>query len=203
MEINYRKPIVYMGRLAKSKGVDLLLHAYYELYKRNSGLLPPLWIIGGNNLEINALRKDGVSLDKIIELENKNLIFWWGHLPHKFLPYILRHCAIFCFTSIYEPGGRTILEAMACGLPVIASPQGLAEEVIENYENGIIIQERSPTIWADTIEMLLKNKKIAQKIGKNAKKTVKEKFLIAHFQERHWDIYKKYFSSHIKNQPKI
>jgi glycosyltransferase involved in cell wall biosynthesis len=194
MEINYKKPVVYMGRLAKSKGVDLLIHAYYELYKRSIDFLPPLWIIGGNSLETNEIRTDAILIDKVIELESKNSIFWWGQLPHKILPYILRNCSIFCFTSVYEPGGRTILEAMACGLPVIATAQGFAEEVIENYKNGIIIQKRDPQLWANAIETLLKDKKIARKIGKNARETVKQKFKMSHFYERHWEIYKNYLN---------
>jgi glycosyltransferase involved in cell wall biosynthesis len=194
MKISSQKPVIYMGRVAESKGIDLLIHAYYKLLERRLSCLPPLWIIGGNNSEINAMRTNGMFIDKVTELESNNLIFWWGQLPHKFLPYILRHCSIFCFASVYEPGGRTILEAMACGLPVIAAPQGLADEVIENYQNGIILQKRDPEVWADTIEMLLKDKTTAQRIGKNARKTVKEKFLMTHFYARHWEIYKKYLN---------
>ncbi len=105
-------------------------------------------------------------------------------------------CSLFCFASRYEPGGRTILEAMAIGLPVIATPQGFAPEIIKEGINGFIIEEEAQQKWTERIKFLLSNKEIAQKIGEEAQKIIKDNYTMDHFFSRHWEIYKEF-------QPKI
>lgn len=189
MNINSKRPIVYFGRLEKHKGLNLLLKSYNILYNKNVSIIPPLWIIGGNYKEISFFKEQYHLRKMIRKYENKNLIFWWGQLPHDLLPLLLRHCSMFCFTSYYEPGGRTILEAMAIGLPIIATPNGIAKETINHGINGFIVKSNEPEEWANYMEFILENRGIAKKMGSISKKIIKSRFTMKHFYKKHWDIY--------------
>lgn len=182
---NKKKPIVYFGRLSDSKGVNILIEAYHLLYRE--GLTNPLWIIGGNCNEINHLKQ--ICKDQSVELEEDGKIFWWGHIPHQFVPLILKKCSIFCFTSNYEPGGRTILEAMACGLPVIATRCGFAKEIIVENWNGKIVDENTPQMWVKSIKSIINDKDKCEIMGQNAKNIIESRYSMNNFYQKHWQCY--------------
>ena len=186
-----RKPILFIGRIIESKGLKELISAYYEVTKEIPNC-NPLWIIGGNNLEIKEMQEKSEIIKAVEGLTLSNQIFWWGHLPHNILPYIIRKCLFSCFPSKYEPGGRTILEAMACGLPVIASPFGFAEEIVITGKTGILIETGTQKEWSDKIGYLISNPLLAEEMGKNAKQVIRDNFNMDIFQKRHLEIYLKF-----------
>lgn len=189
MIANLKLPFVYFGRLAASKGVALCIEAAFTLRQRWGAHGHPLWIIGGNDDEIMKLKLTESLGALIADLEQQGLLFWWGHLPHDLLPFILRKCAFFCFTSQYEPGGRTILEAMASGLPVIATPQGFAETLIESGRNGVILSDYNPETWAVAIQGLLTDEPRRKTMGQAARQTILDDYSMQSFIARHWEIY--------------
>lgn len=199
---NIKKPLVYFGRLTESKGIETTIQAVHIIYKQYPVFAHPLWIIGGNNGEIDRLKRLPMLKDKIIDLETNNLLFWWGHLPHDILPFLLKKCYLFCFTSKYEPGGRTILEAMASKLPVLATPQGFAEEVILDDVNGYIIKNDSPNEWARTIYSFLVDSDKQKRMGEAAFKTVQDKYSLQKFFELHWEVYAQAILEYNNNRQK-
>ncbi|MBC7885997.1 MAG: glycosyltransferase family 4 protein [Saprospiraceae bacterium] len=191
-KLNRKKPVVYFGRITEAKGVKLIIQVMHTLYKEEYSNLSPLWIIGGNYSEIKKLKEQIDILTIIQEMESNNLLFWWGHVPHDILPHLLTRCSVFCFASLYEPGGRTILEAMACGLPVIATPQGFAPEIINEGVNGFIVNDNSIEKWKEKICFLLTNEEAALEMGSAARMTIKNNFTMNHFFSQHWDIYQQF-----------
>jgi glycosyltransferase involved in cell wall biosynthesis len=192
--MNTKKPLVYFGRLVKSKGVETLIEAIYILFNDRNIHTPPLWVIGGNYDEIRRLKEIPGLHEKITLLQENNLLFWWGQLPHKLLPYILSKCSVFCFTSKYEPGGRTILEAMASGIVVLATPHGFAEEVVEDEKNGFIINDTGAVFLANKLDYILQQPELCKKIGEQAIQTIRERFSQEHFEKKHWSIYEKFLT---------
>ena len=189
-----KRPILFVGRIIESKGLTTLINAYHEVTKKIPNC-NPLWIIGGNNLEVEQMQKKPEIIKTVKDLASSNQIFWWGHIPHDILPYIIRKCLFSCFPSKYEPGGRTILEAMACGLPVIASPFGFAEEVVTTGETGILIETGTQKEWSDKIAYLISNPLVAEEMGKNAKQIIIKKFNIDVFQRKHLAIYSMFYEN--------
>lgn len=189
--MNKKKPILFIGRIIESKGIITLINAYYQIFC-DVPLCNPLWIIGGNIPEIHKIRNHPEITEKIKILENQNQLFWWGHLPHNILPFVIRQCLCSCFTSKYEPGGRTILEAMACGIPVIATPYGFAEEVVIPNRTGIIIRNDSLSEWIDNIKKMIESPAWAASLGKNAHALICKQYSMDTFYTKHWKIYVKY-----------
>ncbi|MDY6916284.1 MAG: glycosyltransferase family 4 protein [Candidatus Cloacimonadota bacterium] len=106
-----QKPIklVYCGKLAKSKGVFSLLNAFKKLEKHKYELL----LVGsGTDQEAKNIK------DLANSMEN---VFLKGAISQKRLGKIFRNCDIFVLPSFYEGLPLVILEAMACGLPVVVS----------------------------------------------------------------------------------
>jgi len=80
---------------------------------------------------------------------------------------------IFVLPSVKEGLPYTILEAMAAGLPIVASYVGGIPEMVTNKENGFLVLSRSPEMLADKIAELLKNPKLAQQMGQNSQQKIK------------------------------
>ena len=76
-----------------------------------------------------------------------------------------------------ESFGIVLIEAMACKKPVIGSNIGGIPHVIDNNENGLLVPPKDPEALAKAIIKILKNPKLAKKMGENGYKKVKENFL--------------------------
>jgi glycosyltransferase involved in cell wall biosynthesis len=106
------------------------------------------------------------------KLEEKLLLT--GTIPEAYK--YLKAFDVFVLPSIKEGFPWTLLEAMTAGVPVIATKVGAVPEVIENNHNGLLIEPANSEELAKAIKNLLKNKDLREKIVKEAKKTVEEKF---------------------------
>src|SRR5947209_6410482 len=73
----------------------------------------------------------------------RNLFIHKQGLPHAELSKLMQSCTAFVFPSIEEGFARVIAEAMACGLPIIATHNSGASTVVENGKEGFIVPARS------------------------------------------------------------
>jgi len=96
---------VFAGLINARKGVPLLLEAWHQLRPLNA----ELWLVGRASDQVKSL------LPKLPGLS------YLGAVPQAELPSILRQCDVFVFPSYFEGFARVILQAMACGLPVITT----------------------------------------------------------------------------------
>ena len=105
----------------------------------------------------------------------KNVILH-GKKTKKDLINFYKNADIFILTSDIEAMPLVFLEAMACKIPVIATDiVGVASEVIQN-NCGIIVKPRDSQALAEAIIRLLKNPKLAKKMGENGRILVEEKY---------------------------
>ena len=88
--------------------------------------------------------------------------------------YLYRQAALAIIPSLYEPFGIVALEAMATGLPVVASDTGGLAEIIQHGHNGMKVPPGEATALADTVCFLLDNADEASRLSENARKTVRE-----------------------------
>ena len=83
-------------------------------------------------------------------------------------------------TSHHEGIPLTILEAMSCGVPVIAPRVGGIPEIIGHYEDGFLVDNYEPEVFADTCLMLLNNTDLRINIGRKARQKIKSSFSAEH-----------------------
>ena len=93
---------------------------------------------------------------------------------------LLRRCDVFVLPSRSEPFGIVIIEAMACGKPVVASAVGGIPEIIHQGENGILVEPEDPAALGDAILRVLEDEGLRAEIGRNGLKTVRRSFRSQH-----------------------
>ena len=106
---------------------------------------------------------------------NENFSFI-GHVNQETLLEYYQNATIFVHTPYHEGLPTTILEAMSCELPVVATAVAGTSEIIVDGENGLLVPPKNPEKLADTIAKLLEDEKLRIKIGKNARKYVGKKY---------------------------
>lgn len=141
-----------LGRVEKVKHLDLLIRAWSEFINgnKNSGL-----IIVGDGREKDSLMK----LVRELNLE-KNVVF--EPATDDVVSYY-RGADCFVLCSWYEGWGRTIIEALACGCPVIMTDVGCAGEVVRNNENGLVVPVSNISAIFQALVYMKENTHIVQK----------------------------------------
>ncbi|MBA7580334.1 Alpha-maltose-1-phosphate synthase [subsurface metagenome] len=102
---------------------------------------------------------------------------------------ILAKLTLFVLPSIREPLGICLLEAMATGLPVVATNVGGIPEVVKDKETGLLVSPKDPKALAHAILTLLQNGEKAKNMGIAGRKRVEEKFNITTMVRKTEDIY--------------
>lgn len=78
---------------------------------------------------------------------------------------------VYVITSRVEGGPLTLLEAMACQIPVVSTSVGMAIDTIENYRNGICVEEFSPELVSTAIQNIQRDRELACFLGRNGRVT--------------------------------
>ena len=184
--IPYDKPILLgLGLTAlnyKAEGAKLLIRAVKILKDRGKNLTLILTREGKYSQMLkNYARLIGVS-DSVI---------FTGDVDNPYVPLAI--CDIYTHITLGEGLPISLLEAMAMGKPIIATPVGGIPEAIENGKNGILV-DPDPEKIADAIEKLIRDGSLFKRLGDEAKKTAEEKFK--------WENTAQNFLDIIHNHPK-
>lgn len=119
-----------------------------------------VWIVGEGNLEQQL---KGLSR----QLGVADVVSFRGYIEHSRLPDIYASSDIFVLPSLNEGMSNTILEAMACGLPIITTDTGGSKELING--NGIVLPIQAPQAIADAITELIKNAETRKRMGQRCR----------------------------------
>jgi len=163
-----RDIVLFVGRLIAAKGVRYLVEAIPKVLREYPNTLF-IFTGSGNSLPYQRRLKE-------LRVPEKNFMFL-GYLKESSdLVEYYRASSVFVAPTLYENLPIRVLEAMACGVPVVASNVCAIPEVIDNGVNGILIQPGSVGELAEAICRLLGDPSLRRKMGDNARKTVLEKF---------------------------
>lgn len=114
--------------------------------------------------------------DLIKDLNLQDSVFLKGQIKNDEVPRVLNSFDLFCATSISESFGVAVVEAMACGLPVVATDADGFKEVVVNGKTGLIVKRHNIEEIANALEKLILNKEERIQFGLNARKRVLEKY---------------------------
>lgn len=163
-----RYAFTYTGRLHKNKGVHHIIAAWIKLYKKYKHNCPPLWLIGGDATDIENIRKEtSVDTTLLNNAEKAGKLIWWGYLDECGLSTLYLKTLCLVTNSLYEPGGRVVVEALCEGIPVIASDNGFANEIIKDWYNGFIVAHGAVNKLVRRMELFITNPNLTDCMREN------------------------------------
>ena len=166
-KINERDNLVgYVGRLSEEKGVLNFVEAIPNILEGTDKIK---FLIAGDGTLYNKIK---------IYLNENNLnekVKLTGWIPHDKLPDYLNELKLVILPSYNEGLPNLMIEGMACGTPVLATPVGAIPDVIKDSKTGFIMENNSPECIAENVMRTLEHPDL-EEIVKNARELVETKF---------------------------
>jgi glycosyltransferase involved in cell wall biosynthesis len=153
--------VVFAGAMSLRKGVHYLLQAFAELNLPKA----ELWLIGDKLPEIEQFFK-----------RYAGAFHYFGNQPQAKLHEYYSQCSVFSTCSIEEGMAMVQLQGMACGLPLVCTPNTGGEDLIETGKEGFIVPIRNVEALKDKILYLYEHHEICTEMGQAAKSRTQNGF---------------------------
>jgi glycosyltransferase involved in cell wall biosynthesis len=161
--------VLFVGLLTPRKGVLDLLAASRLLRER--GVVHELWLLGGTPDEGPAAEAEvRAALDGQVRL--------LGTRPPEKMPEEFAAADVFCLPSWWEAMPLSVLEAMAAGLPVVATDVGDVARAVADGVTGFVVPAQNPEKLAAALEPLLTDAELRRRMGAAGRERVTEKFSV-------------------------
>jgi len=147
--------VIFVGRVGPRKGVHYLIDAWQSLRLSNAELL----LIGVNEFPDGWLEK------------YSNSVHYVRSVPHKYLKEYYNSADVLVLSSLVEGFGLVLLEAMACGVPVITTPNSAGPDIVNEGVNGFIVPIRNVKAIEEKIEWCYQNSQELSQMKIEARKT--------------------------------
>ena len=172
------RSILFIGRLDHMKGVDVLLKSIGEL--NALGLKAACTIVGDGPLK-EHLQKTAQKLGVA-----RQIVFVGACADP--VDYLMK-ASVFVLPSRSEGMPNVILEAMGCGLPIIATSVGGIPDIIKDGDNGLLIPPDDVPALSRTLATLLTDHDLAGRLGKQARMDAEEHFSIDKVADEYLSLY--------------
>lgn len=153
--------IICVTRITPRKGVRYLIEAFKNLSGNNDGI--SLKIIGDGDE-----KKELQELVKNLGIQNK--VEFTGLVSHEKLPPYFSEADVFVLPSLNEGMSNSMLEALASGLPLVATDTGGTKELLEEGKNGLIVKMKDSRDIAEKINILFEDNNLRMKMGEESRK---------------------------------
>lgn len=162
--------VLFVGRIEPLKGVDTLIEAMSRLDLQGAHRPVHLAIIGGDvGVSPEEMSEEMLRLQKLCDdLCMGRMVVFLGKRGQDTLPYYYSAAEVVVMPSLYESFGMVALEAMACGVPVIASEVGGLGYLVQNGFTGYTIPDSDPEALCDKLSMLLGDAELRNQMGRYA-----------------------------------
>jgi len=162
LAVNGDRVVLYVGRLERLKGLDILFRALASLEDADD---VRLMVVGGSDgsRELSRLRH------LVNTLDIGGRVDFLGSVDQSRLPAYYSAADVCVLPSYYESFGLAALEAAACGRPVVASKVGGLPSVVRDGETGYLINWRCPGPFVERLEVLLENERLRRGMGRAAR----------------------------------
>jgi len=154
-----------VGRVVYQKGLDLALQALADLKS-----LSWEWCIAGDGPQMEFLK------NLAFELELEDRVHFVGWQSKEQLLRLYQQANLFIFPSRHEGMPNAVLEAMACGLPVIATEIAGNEELVENGKTGLLVPAESVVALRGALKKLLPESALRYTMGQASRRRVEEHY---------------------------
>ncbi len=169
--------IVHVGRFVELKNHALLLRAFAQL---SSSQPLYLWLVGDGELR--------PAMEQLAqELGISERVRFWGIRSD--VADILNAADIFTLPSKYEGNPMSVMEAMAAGLPVVASRVGGVPELVDDEQTGILIPPDGEPCFVKALQTLVEHILLRQQVGQAALQRAQQRFDVRQMVRRYEELY--------------
>lgn len=189
---------VFVGRITRQKGVVYLLEAARS-FDRELSL-----VLCAGEPDTPEMAQQARELVNELRSRGARLIWIEKMLPRSAVIQILSHARVFVCPSVYEPFGIVNVEAMSCGIPVVASAVGGIPEIVDEGVTGYLVQYETDGSLAGTpkhpeafaaelanrVNRLARNPALARQMGEAGRRRVLERFSWAAIAETTQALYR-------------
>jgi L-malate glycosyltransferase len=181
-----------VAQLSPWKGQDTAIEALELLVQE--GIDVHLLLIGSAKFIARATRFDNAAyVERLRALVSdaglEDRVSWLGERED--VPELIRALDVLLLPSWEEPFGRALIEAMAMGVPVIATNVGGPTEIIRDGREGYLLAPREPSAWARAIRDLAQSPERAREMGLAGRRRVEQEFAVAHHVAAMTDVYER------------
>ncbi len=176
--------ILFAGRLAHRKGLLDLVDAL--AYLVSTVPAAQLTLVGAGPLEA-AIRR------RLRARKLEGMVTFFGQVGHRERDVLvgqLHASAVYVQPSRYEGLSTSLLEAMACGVPVVATAVSGHLDVIQDGENGLLVPPGDPVALAEAIARVLTDPGLQRRLGASARQTIERSYTWQHVVGRVLDCYR-------------
>ncbi len=166
--------ILYFGSVIRKKGVLELAHIFNLVNQQNPNAR--LIMAGRDVIDIQSKKSTRSLFEEILTEEAKKQVLWTGSLPYEEIKSRISRAGVIVLPSFAEALPMTWLEAMAMEKALVTSNIGWAKEVMIDGETGYTVDPKDHATYSKKVLELLKNKELADQMGKAARKRVVAKF---------------------------
>lgn len=166
-ESKREKGIVFVGRVTKQKGVFDLLLALKQVRLAYPDVM--LTVVGGDGT-------GGEFSKRIASLDLANSVKMVGPLSNQTIPEVMRESSLFCLPSYGEGTPVSIMEAMSCGLPIVATRVGGIPDMVVHNHTGLLVDRGDIQGLAHALISFLGNPDIMARISRAARMFARDHF---------------------------
>ncbi|MFQ5638469.1 MAG: glycosyltransferase [bacterium] len=175
--------LIFVGHLVPAKGLNFLIEALAIVYRVNNSVR--LTVVG-DGVEINPLRKN-------VQVKGLNAIVdFQGVQPSNRIPQLMQGADCLVLPSLREGTPNVVLEAMACGLPIVASDLPGIREVVQDGITGLLVKPGHTEELAEKILQVIQNHEYRTEMGEKGFQAISELQLgWKHSAKQYLEIYQK------------
>jgi glycosyltransferase involved in cell wall biosynthesis len=179
-----------VAQLSPWKGQDTAVEALRLLCEQ--GVDAHLLLIGSAKFVARATRFDNEAYVArlralVADAGIEDRVSWLGERED--VPDLMRALDVLLLPSWEEPFGRTLIEAMALGVPVISTNVGGPPEILEDGREGYLLAPRDPVAWAAAIRRIADSESRAAEMGRAGRLNVQRRFTVEHHVAAMLDVY--------------
>ena len=189
-EVNGTKPftIGYLARVAPEKGLHLLAEAYRLLRQKQGQSEARLEVAGYMSGECGSYLED--IKRRLQEWGLGKEFNYRGVLDRTEKIQFLRKLDVFSVPATYdEPKGVSLLEAMACGVPIVQPRRGAFTEIVEKTSGGLLVEPDDAESLANGLLRIFQDRELAGELGRNGVRGVRQHYSAAQMADRALEAY--------------
>jgi glycosyltransferase involved in cell wall biosynthesis len=175
---------IYTGRLVSYKGLPLLLRVWKQIRYKHENVL--LLLAGTGGLDIHNCEAELRDYVKSAGLEED--VIFLGAVHN--VPEYLQAADLFVFPTENDAFPSSIVEAMACALPVVTTPVGAINTVVTHRETGLLVQPGNFEQLFEAVEVILSDKALASRLGQTAWQAVQTQYAAKNITRQYLSLFR-------------